>query len=310
MSVLERPEITSFIHAWQGKPGEQVVEELASYSLETKRIPDPYYFGITPDGELFSPSAHCRVKDKVEDKTGPLGKPEYQALLSIEQWAAGSSEGAAVWVSPPYPGIYPTSKIIVSQIENQDGTKRLFNRAIILDFDEKKCLDFAQNLAKLSQNRPLLSNINQVRATPFIINTHGNSWIYILQELIDDPALWESIRNREDIKAKKEAVRQAVIVQKGFFLSGKSIDSVDARIAVSQMLGSQSGSCPVVFRSTAFGVFAGFSVSIGSSGSIAESDQHGSLEFECPHADCGKINRRPKGQLIPNCQYCGKDVRC
>ena len=102
---VERPEITSFINAWRGEPQEQVAEEIASYSLETKRIPDPYYFLVTSNGEIISPTAHCRIKDKVEDKTGPLGRLEYQALLSIEQWAAASNEGVIIWVSPPSPGV-------------------------------------------------------------------------------------------------------------------------------------------------------------------------------------------------------------
>lgn len=48
--------------------------------------------------------------------------------------------------------------------------------------------------------------------------------------------------------------------------------------------------------------------SLGAGVLTLESDQYGSLEFECPK--CNKTNRRPKGQLIPNCQHCGKDVRC
>lgn len=301
MSIsIERPEITSFIKTWQNKPGEQIAEELASYSLETKGIPDPYYFTVSANGELFSPTAHCRIKDKVEDKTGPLGQLEYQAVLSIEQWAASSNEGSAVWVSPPYPGFYPKSKIIISEIEQKNGEKRLFNRAVRLDFDEKECLEFAQNLAQLSQNRPLLQCLDQVRATPFILNTHGNSWIYILQELIDDPALWQSIRNGEDQSAKKEAVRQAVIVQKELFTVSRLIYSDDAKVAITQMLGPGSGSCPVLFSTgagkTAFQTFSESAVTF--TGSTSKDPDF------CIHCGaCGeKINcvvRR--GEKCPKC---------
>lgn len=48
--------------------------------------------------------------------------------------------------------------------------------------------------------------------------------------------------------------------------------------------------------------------SLGAGVLTLESDQYGSLEFECPK--CNKTNRRPKGQLIPHCQHCEKDVRC
>jgi len=302
VETLPHPEIASLIANCRGLP-EEAAQGLASHSLETHRIPDPYYFLVRPNGELFSSTARCRVKDKVEDKTGPLGWFEYQAVLVIEQWAASSDEGSIVWISPPHPGIYPTSKIIISQIEHQDGIKRLFNRAIILDYDEKECLQFAQNLAQLSQNQPLLSHLDQVRATPLVLNTHGNSWMYILQELIDDPALWQSIRTGEDKVAKEKALVQARNVYQS--LTNKSLSPEDARVQILGMLGVGSGSCPVVFKSTAFGVFAGFSLLIGS---FAESDQYGSLEFECPK--CKSINRRPRGRLIPNCQHCSADVRC
>lgn len=311
---IERPEIASFINTWRSKPQEQVAEELASYSLETKRIPDPYYFTVSANGELFSPTAHCRIKDTVEDKTGPLGQLEYQAVLAIEQWAASSNDGAVVWVSPPHPGVYPTSKIIISEIEQKNGEKRLFNRAVILDFNGKECLEFAQNLAKMSQNRPLLQHLDQVRATPFILNTHGNSWIYILQELIDDPALWQSIRNGDDQSAKKEAIRQAGMVQKRLFTVSEPISSYPSRedqMAVIQMLGSKPGSCPVVFKSTAFTVFVGSSLTIGSSLSL-ESDSKGSLSFPCPA--CGTINKRQREGYVERCQNPGcispEKVRC
>ena len=264
--LVERPEITSFINAWQSKPKEQVIEELASYSLETKRIPDPYHFVVATNGELFSPTAHCKIKDTVEDRTSHLGYLEYQAVRSIEQWVASSSEGAVAWVSPPYPGVYPTSKIIISEIEYQNGNKRLFNRAIVLDFDEKKCLEFVQQLVQYSQDRPMLTHLDQIRSTPIILNTRGLSWVNILQELIDDPVLWESVRNGEDLRAKKETLRQAAMVQKDFFsISGLSHPD-EIQKAVLQMLGPRTGSCPPrasVQNRTAFQVFVENAVTYG-----------------------------------------------
>lgn len=304
VEVLQRPEITTFINTWKGKPQDQVAEELASYSLETQRIPDPYHFLVSDSGELLSPTAQCKVKDVVQ-RTHPLGELEYQALCAIEQWAKASNGGAIAWVSPPYPGIYPTSKIIVSEIEMQDGTKKLFNRALILDLDEEDCLKLAQDLSNFSQNRPFLSCLNKVRATPIILNTQAMSWTYILQELIDDPVLWQQVRESKDKKAKKEALVQARIIYQS--LTDKSLPQEDARRRIFEMLGVGSGSCPVLLKDTAFQVFSQSSLALGVSGSL-ESDQYGSLEFECPK--CNRTNRRPKGQLIPNCQHCHTDVTC
>jgi hypothetical protein len=40
-----------------------------------------------------------------------------------------------------------------------------------------------------------------------------------------------------------------------------------------------------------------------------EEDSYGSQEFECP--ECGKINFRPKDQLLKNCQHCNSSkVAC
>ena len=288
-TLVERPEISSFITAWQSKPKEQVIEELASLSLETKRIPDPYHFLITRDGELFSPSAQCRIKDVVEDKTGPLGSLEYQAVCSIEEWAASSNEGAIAWVSPPHPGVYPASKIIISEIEHTKGNKKLFNRAIILDFGERKCLEFAQNLAQFSQNRPLLSQPDQIRSTPFILNTQGKSWINILEQLIDDPALWNGVRKGEDQRAKKEALREATRVQKDLFIASEQymFPSDETQMAVLQILGPKPGSCPIRFarRKTAFRTFSENARTFG-----------------------GSISKDP--DYCQNCPVCGGEIAC
>lgn len=313
MSVLEQERTaTANIDGWRNTAQPQFIEELASLSHETRGIPDPYYFEITPTGELFSPTKHTKIKDEVKDKTSHLGQLEYQALLSIEQWAVGNNEGAVVWISPPQPGTYPVSKIIVSEIEFQDGVKKLFNRAILLDFDEEKCMKLAWNLTSFSQNQPVFSNLDQVRATPLVLNSKNISWINIFENLIDDPALWTMVRNGEDREIKKETLRQAATVQKQFFSASTLSYAEDAIMAVRQMLGPKPGSCPPrgSQSGTAFEVFAGSSLTVGSSGGLVESDRYGSLEFQCPHANCGKTNRRSKGQLIPNCQHCGKDVRC
>ncbi len=307
-NTLERPEINSFISAWGVKGQEQVAEELASYSLETKRIPDPYYFLVAENGELLSPTAHCRVRDVVL-RTHPVGELEFQALSVIEHWAKNNNEGAIAWVSPPYPGIYPTSKVIISEIQQEGGTKKLFNRALILDFDEEKCLKFAQDLSNYSQNRPLLSSLNEVRATPLILNTGGNSWMYILQELIIDPALWQMVRAGEDKRAKEEALVQARIVYQR--LSDKSLPLEDSRRMVLGMLGKESGSCPVLLQSTAFQAFSKNSLTLGNS-SLVESDSKGSLYFPCPA--CKTVNKRPREGYVESCQnpVCPnpKAVRC
>ncbi len=310
VSERERTAIAN-IAGWRNTAPAQFAEELASLSLETHRIADPYSYLITAKGELFSPTARCLIKDTIDDKTSLLGRLEYQAVLVTEQWVANNNEGVSIWVSPPKKGIYPTSKIIVQEIVHEGGVKKLFNRAIVLDFNEEQCMRFAWNLTSFSHNKPIFRDLDEIRAIPLVLNTQNKSWIDILEKLIDVPKVWAMIRNGEDKQYKKETLRQAVIVQKQFFTDSRLSYSDEAKIAVMQMLGSKSGSCPPRSGTqgrTAFQAIAGSAVTVGSGGGLVESDQYGSLEFECPK--CKKTNTRPKGQLIPNCQHCGQDVRC
>ena len=275
--------------------------------LEFRRITSSALFGpfTTINGgliEIISPTAHCRIKDKGEDKPGPLGRLEYQALLSIEQWAAASNEGVIIWVSPPSPGVYPTSKIIISEIEHEGGVKKLFNRAIILDFDEKECMKFAWNLTSFSCNRPIFTRLGQIRATPLILDTKTKSWIDILAGLVDNPALWQSLRVGEDKVAKEKALAQARSVSQS--LTSKSLPPEDAMMQIMGMLGAGSGSCPVLVRGTAFQVFSGSSLTIIGS-AFSESYSMGSLYFPCPV--CGAINKRPREGYVENCRSCGTD---
>ena len=41
---------------------------------------------------------------------------------------------------------------------------------------------------------------------------------------------------------------------------------------------------------------------------LAGEDEYGSLEFPCPK--CNRVNIRPRGQLIKNCQHCKADTSC
>lgn len=303
--LLERPEITSFISTWKDKPQKQVVEELASYSLETKRIPDPYRFLVDKEGDLFSPSAGCKVKSIIRDESA-IGRLEAEAFDFISTWVKEQDSGTIAWISPPCQGIYSTSKIIISQIEQKNNEKRLSNTAIVLDFDENECLKLAQGLTQYSSNYQLFNHPDMLRANPLILNTKGIHWTYILGEFIDAPQVWGAIRRGDDKIAKKDAITKAHTIYQALF--GGLAGLQDAKIMVLDMLGNKSGSCPVLFTGTTFQIFSGSSLTI-SIGSF-DSDKYGSLEFDCPHADCGKKNRRPYGQLIPNCQHCGKSVRC
>lgn len=68
-------------------------------------------------------------------------------------------------------GTYPTSRVIISEIEEQD-------RAIVLDINEKECQKFTDDLEKYSTNHPFLSSLDQIRSTPLILNASGTAVLF------------------------------------------------------------------------------------------------------------------------------------
>lgn len=306
MPVLERERTTiENIPGLRNTPATQFAEYLASLSQETHRIPDPYSYSATARGELFSPVDQCLVKD-IEgfDKTSHLGQLEYRAFLALEQWVASNDRGVMVWISPPQPGTYDKAAFVVSEIEYQNGSKTVLNRKIVLDdFDEEQCMKFAWNLTSFSGNKPIFRSADEIRAVPLILDDEKKSWVDVLEKLIDAPAVWTMIRNGEDKQYKKEALRQAAIVQKQFFADPRLSYSDEAKMAVMQMIGDKPGSCPPRSGSggmTAFQTVAGSAVTISINRGVVKSDSKGERTFPCPA--CGYINERPYEGYVESCQ--------
>lgn len=291
---IERPELSEFSAAWKTKSPTQSVEELASYSLETKRIPDPYYFLIDSDGDLFSPSARLKVK-RIITTDSRVGRLELQAFEAISKWAKDEESGSIAWLSPPEAGIYPVSKIIISEIERVNGVKRIFNRAIVLDIDGTECLDMGQRLSSHSINRPFLTHLDQLRSTPIIMDTKMRTWVEIMEEAIPDQALWDRIRRGDEMRAKQEALAEAERIFKNYkptIITTVSYDDENMQRAIFGMLGDKQGSCPIRLVSalskgqTAFGVFSENSLTT-----------------------LGGLNSKDPDFCI-SCPACGEEIRC
>lgn len=230
-------ELAEFKKTWQGKPRPQVIEEIASYSHETRRLPDPYTFVILASGELYSPEAKCSIKSIVKRDTR-IGELEYLALCDIESWAKDRHSGVIVWISPPEGEIYPTSKLIISEIERSRDKKTLFNRAILLDLNSQDCLRLAQNLGRFQ-----FTSVEDVRRNPVPIETKGMHWTYILGEFINEPKIWEMVRRGEDKKAKQETL----VVSKEVY-SALMHSPTDVSDIFSDIFGAYSTSCPPILR--------------------------------------------------------------
>jgi hypothetical protein len=260
MSAVERLEIPTFIATWSVKPKSQAVEELASYSLETKRIPDPYSFLIDSDGDLFSPSAGYKVRDFIKTNH-VVGERELTAFNFINDWVKKKNSGSIAWISPPYPGVYPTSKVIISDIEVENGIKKVFNRAIVLDIDENDCLKFAQALSQYSFNKPFLNHSEDLRSIPIVLDTYDKSWVDIFVEILGENSFLENIKTGNDWILKWQALYQAEQVLASINRSTVLTFGQEKELGekIMGMLGQKSGSCPVLLSPsgrTAFQVFS------------------------------------------------------
>ena len=290
MLATERPELQNFIIYSRNKPRGQVVEELASWSLESRRIPDPYHFEVDPDGDLFSANASAKIKNIIS-RSNYIGWVEGQAFDAIEDYTRSHDEGTLMWVSPPHEGIYPSLKVIVSEIEKKGSSKRLFNRAMIFDFDADQSERFVQSLAEFSKNYPLRASLEDLRGTPLVLNSEESSWVSVLERIVNDEDQWEYIRTGKDITLKTAARLQADTVYQGFFDS--TVDLADVKKQVIMMLGNKSSSCPIIFG-TAFQVFFGNSLILGEGKKYPD--------FPCPNEKCDQIIESGKG--ITECPKC------
>ncbi len=284
--ITERQvELSEFVETWQGKPRSQVVEEIASYCIETHGSPDYYPYYINALGELISPSAECRVKDAVK-RSNAVGRAEYRLVEATEAWLKKGQEGIVVWVSPPDPDFYPTTKITISEIGMVDGQNALLNRGIVLlDFNQQKAAELVEGLRDYCQESPLQNSIDEVRATPLILPKADFHWTYILEELVPGLNLVD-IRSGADKFKKTEMLGQASrlydrLIGQSLWVDVGAVMEEANRVG---MIGASSASCPRTFRQKgAFGLFGESSY------------------FECPRCH-GRIE---SGKGITTCPHCG-----
>lgn len=290
--ITREHELALYKIRWLGQPKEQVIEEFASYCLETKRIPDPYYFIMAPEGKLFSPSKKALVKESIETETR-VGKLEYQAFRLIENHIRENDSGVIVWISPPSPGRYPVSKVIVSEILKEGKVKVLFNRAVVLDISGEDCLMLASALSLAGGRSTVFFNPDDLRACPIILKHPNNAhWTHVLGEFIDLPDVWESIRNGRDLEIKKDTLLLArKLIEEWFGGDNPPNEEGFAKKGYEMnLLGASPVSCPPILgKTSAFGIF------FENARLLFESS------FPCPKCD----HPIPSGKGIIICPHCG-----
>lgn len=187
------------IQNWIVSPAPQPVEEVASLSHETKRIPDPYIF-ILRKGKLVSPSNGIPVEEVVTRNTS-TEEAEFKALLKIQEWADKNDEGMTLWFSPPVP--YQNLKIVSSEIMyTLSGEKVILNRAIVLDVDRKTSLEIANNYSGSKSKDP-----EKLRSSPIFLSAQeAKDWMKPLSKYTDQILL---IETGEDLLIKTETLKKS-----------------------------------------------------------------------------------------------------
>jgi len=163
------------LNRWLANPADQKREEIASLSHETHRIPDPYTFLVQGE-KLISPSNGIPI-ERVIRRLGRVEEKEYEAFQKIQRWASENESGTAVWFSPPTNEGYINLKIVLSEIKHfPSWGKILFNRAFIIDVDERTTLALANKFPG-----GLIWNVEELRGSPkFLTSQESLAWPEIL----------------------------------------------------------------------------------------------------------------------------------
>lgn len=320
-----KPDFHSYANNWQQKPKIQVIEEVSSMCLESNGVSDPYHFIVTTDNKIISPITGSDIEEVIDVST-PIGRLEWQAFLKFKQQVSEHKSGAVVWISPPEKGVYPVSKVIISEIDSQGDIKTLFNRAMVLKLNEEKCLQFAQALAERSFYRQLLSTIDEVRSTTLYLDNIGLDWTYLFGELIaGEDELWESVRRGDDLEAKREVFAQAEQIYHSLANGREKVNMVRMidRLQQAGMIGEDPTSCPktmtvrISTRSSAFNAFYRSSRKVNKEASRSTRQNKNDPDY-CIH--CGACGEEinwvvRKGEACPgpgneNVEGCGEVRIC
>jgi len=210
-------EVASFVRSWsKDKPRGRVVEEIASYFIETKRLPDPYYFLLGDDGKLIDPLTYQPVENSIE-KDSHLGQAEWMAFQKIQEWNIGRSQGLAFWISPPRPERSKYTKIIVSEIVSEENERTLFNRSLLLEIDADESLNLAESLSLKAGRSLIFDSPEALRSQPVFIDYGDFDWIDYLVMHTNEYGILKKIRSGEDLKAKRQELQSADIMYEEMF---------------------------------------------------------------------------------------------
>lgn len=232
-----------FVRSVLANPPKQRVEEVASESHETRRIPDTYIY-LVNDGKFITPTGE--LVESYIDRSTYLGQVEFNSFDLIQHWAQ-TNEGYAIWFSPPYPNIYPVSKIIIQEsLGLEDNTKCIVNRAVVLDDNSEKILRLANLFPETYFDNP-----ENLRATPiFPSKKEFAEWF---GELPKYTTQTKYISSGEDITIKTDTYARLSDIHFSVPVVGENrmYTEIYQRARSYGLIGTNPGSCPSALK-TAF----------------------------------------------------------
>lgn len=269
---------------WDDKPIEQVIEEFISFGTETKRIPDRYKFLVKD--KLISPITEKPIENSIE-KNSPIGEIEFEAFKKIQDFSINNKTGTAIWISPLLENVYPSSKIIFSSIDYENGEKILFNCSLVIDVNKEECLDLA-NLISISEGIKFES-VDEIRRNPIFMDTKmAASWMESLIKLTHQLEREEN----EQLQLKYKQVQSMILNMPMNLNRYQQAEYLVQQGLQNGILGKAKTSCSGTIKEdsmTATETFSENSIDLNES------------FFECP-----KCHRPiPSGKGITTCPHCG-----
>lgn len=234
----------------------QFIENLASESHETRRLPDPYIYVFDESKNEFINTAGNSIMGNI-DADSYLGGAEYEAWERIEHWAKENDSGLSIWFSPPYKKQeYKTSKFIIHELfQLENGLKVLLNRAVGLDIDADSLLDLANSVSADVE----IADSEVLRSQP-LFPTQQEFRRWFEDELSGLTTQTEQIESGRDLLLKQETYASVQDIYSSIPIAGEDRFSFRIYEAALQkadergLIGEHPKSCPTPHseRKTAF----------------------------------------------------------
>ncbi len=267
----------------------QIVQEAASYTQETRRIPDPYFFYFDEIQRKLTPPGSSVPIENFIRKSTYIDILEAEAFEKIQNMVGEHQSGLIIWLSPPT-NVYhdsKTTKIIIGEIQTEidnsavtSPTKMILNRAIILNWSLTESIQFARELTGNYYSEC------QLRKTPFYKPANESQIVNRL--LLSRTDQMKMIESGYDIETKSESLAKIDSLGNTINVYRNDTSAFEERLYAAIKSKGLVGNFRPRCELNAFALLGGSGISTGES-------------FDCPKCR----NPIPSGRGIEVCPSCG-----